>query len=128
MAKVKLGNRPTNFKRTIRALLPEGGEGTVEVSFIYRTRKEFAALLDETLQARGIKPPADEGDKLTLLRLNEQGIEADADYILKIADGWNLDMEFGRDTVMQLCDELPGMARALVDDYRAAVAEGRLGN
>jgi hypothetical protein len=35
---------------------------------------------------------------------------------------------FSRAAVEQLCDELPGAAQDIMDAYRAAVVEGRLGN
>ena len=55
-------------------------------------------------------------------------VAATAGYIMEIVDGWNLDEPFDLEAVTQLCDELPGMAAAIVDDYRAAVLEGRRGN
>lgn len=130
MAKIKLGNRPKHFKRIITVPLPEGESGTVEVSYIYRTRTEFGAFVDTLFAAAGVQPAsqADEDVKFSLQVALEKTRDQNADYILKIADGWNLDQEFCRANVVQLCDELPGAAMAIINTYREAVTEGVLGN
>jgi hypothetical protein len=129
-AKVKLGARPKDFKHTVTAPLPEGGEGTIEVTYLYRTRTEFGKFVDEQIEANGMPPAAGqtEEEKFTMLRLQMQTRDANAAYIMGICSGWNLDFEFTRANVEQLCDELPGMAVKIIDDYRAAILEGRLGN
>jgi hypothetical protein len=130
MAKIKLGNRPKNFKKTVKVPMLEGGEGSVEVSFIYRTRTEFGAFIDDLMDDAGVKPASqsDDDQKFSLEQALAKTIEANADYIMKVVDGWNLDVDFSRDAVAQLCDELPGAAMAIMNDYRTAITEGRLGN
>ena len=51
-----------------------------------------------------------------------------AAYLLDVLDGWNLDETLTRDTAAQLCDELPGAATEIMEAYRLAIVEGRLGN
>jgi len=130
MAKIKLGNRPKNFKKTVKVPMLEGGEGSVEVSFIYRTRTEFGAFIDDLMDDAGVKPASqsDDDQKFSLEQALAKTKEANADYIMKVVDGWNLDVDFSRDAVAQLCDELPGAAMAIMNDYRTAITEGRLGN
>ena len=131
MAKIKLGSRPKNFKRTIKVPMPEGGEGTIEVSYIYRTRTQFGEFVDGLIETAGVKPPASQADedvKFSLAEAMERTRETNADYIMKIVDGWNLEEDFTRANVEQLCDELPGAALAIMDQYRQAITEGRLGN
>lgn len=132
MAKIILGARPKNFKRTLTVQLPEGGEGTIELSYKYRTRREFGAFIDEVLARANVTPPAadapDEAIRATVADAMAKTVEANADYILAVADGWNLDQPFTRDAVEQLCNELPGAAAQIMGDYRAAITEGRLGN
>lgn len=130
MAKIKLGSRPKNFTRTISIDMLEGGKGTIEVKYKYRTRTEFGQFIDELMGAADVKPAstADEDVKFSLAEALEKTRDTNADYILKIADGWNLDEDFNLANVQQLCDELPGAAMAMIDTYRAAVSEGRLGN
>jgi hypothetical protein len=128
MAKITLGKRPKNFKRVLSVDLPEGGKGTIEVSYIYRTRTEFGAFVDELFGKAGVAPANDEDVKFSLKEALEKTRDTNADYIMKIVDGWNLDDEFTRDSVAQLCDELPGVALELINSYRVSITEGRLGN
>lgn len=128
MAKIKLGNRPKNFKAKVTFPLLEGGEATVEMSYIYRTRVEFGKFLDEMLSDAGVEVQADEASKATIAESLAKTRDTNADYILKIADGWDLDIEFTRDAVAQMCDEYPAAAMAVMNQYRSAMTEGRLGN
>lgn len=130
MAKITLGKRPTSFKKTIKVPMLEGGEGTVEIEYVYKTRTEFGAFVDELLGAAGVKPTGQTDDdvKFSLKQALERTRDTNADYIQKIVKGWNLDVEFSRAAVVQLCDELPGAAMSIIDSYRLAVTEGRLGN
>lgn len=130
MAKITLGKRPKHFKRTLTVPMLEGGEGQIEISFIYRTRTEFGAFVDGLFAAAGEKPAsaADEDVAFSLAKSLEKTRDTNADYILQIADGWNLDVEFSHAAVVQLCDELPGAALEIINAYRLAVTEGRLGN
>lgn len=130
MAKIKLGSRPKNFTRIITVDLPEGGKGSVEVLFKYRTRTEFGQFIDQLLDKAGVavKDTSEESLKYSLKTALETTIEQNADYILQIADGWNMDEDFNRDNIAQLCNELPGAAQAIMDTYREAITTGRLGN
>lgn len=130
MAKITLGKRPKSFKRPITVPMLEGGDGKMELSFIYRTRTEFGAFVDDMFQAAGVQvaSQAEEDVKFSLARALEKTRDSNADYIMAICDGWNLDVEFSRAAVVQLCDELPGIALEIINTYRLAVTEGRLGN
>lgn len=130
MAKIKLGARPKNFPLPITVPMPEGGKGTVEMSYIYRTRTEFGAFVDALFNSAGVKPASqsDEDVKFSLQQALEKTRDQNADYILQIADGWNLDEDFTKANIAQLCDELPGAALEIINSYRQAVTEGRLGN
>ncbi len=130
MARIKLGTRPKNFKKLIKVALPEGGEGTVEISYIYRTRTEFGQFVDDLMKSAGVEPTGqtDEEVQFSLAEALAKTRDTNADYILKIADGWNLEDEFDRQSLAQLCDELPGAALEIINQYRLAITEGRLGN
>lgn len=135
MAKIKLGNRPKAFTYTVRCTLPDGQPAAIEMRYRYRTRTEFGALIDELLAEAQVPAPkldtTEEGQQAlqhSLRLAMERTRDTNADYILRIAEGWSLDEPFERDTVAQLCDELPGVALAIIEQYRAAITEGRLGN
>lgn len=128
MAKIKLGNRPKSFEKTVKVAMLDGTEGSIGCVFKYRTRTEFGAFIDEITEASGVKVKTDDEQKFSLKELMEKTKDSSADYLLKVMEGWNLDEEFTRQSVQQLCDELPGVATAIMETYRAATTEGRLGN
>lgn len=129
MAKIKLGAAPKNFKKTVKFLMLDGTTGSIEMSYLYRTRKEFGALVDEA-RAEAVKEAADldTGATFTLEGHLAATDLANADYLLKIADGWDVEADFTHATCEQLGDELPAAIVAIVDGYRLAVTEGSLGN
>lgn len=130
MAKITLGTRPKTFKRKLTVALPEDEQGTIELLYVYRTRAEFGAFVDGLLQAAKVPlaSTSDEDVAFSLKAALEKTRDTNADYILQIVAGWNLPEDFSRPAVVQLCDELPGVALAIINDYRAAITEGRLGN
>lgn len=124
MAIIKLGARPKSFKRVVTFPLVEGGEGAIEVSFRYRTRTEFGKFIDSIVadaQAQG-------DQQFSMADLMERTRDKNAAYLMDVIDGWNLDEPLTRATVEQLCDELPGAATEIMEQYRKATVEGRLGN
>ena len=126
-SKITLGKRPKNFKRVVKFQLLEGGEGSIECSYKYRTRSEFGAFIDKVVEAAGAtnKP---EGEKFSMAELMERTAGQNAAYIMDVIDGWNLDEELTKANVQQLSDEFPAAAAAIMETYRAAITEGRLGN
>lgn len=132
MAKVKLGNRPKSFKKVVKFPMLDGTEGRFECEFKYRTRKEFGVFVDgileaarKTAEAEGVKV---EEEKFSMLALMGNAIGANADYVMQVLDGWDLDVELTRENVEQLFDELPGAGQTIIDTYRTAITEGKLGN
>lgn len=131
MAKIKLGERPETFKKIVKFPMLDGTEGAIEVIYKYRTRREFGAFIDEIMNAAKVAPTTDDqGEKTFSMRdLMEKTAGSNADYILGVAKGWNVDdREFTRENVEQLADELPAAAIAIMETYRVAITEGRLGN
>lgn len=131
MGRIKLGARPKTFAHTVTVQMPEGGTASVRMQYRYRTRTEFGQFVDDLVRAAGTAPPVsqqDEDVRFSLHAALEATRDTNADYILQIAEGWDLDEEFNRASLVQLCDELPGAALAIIEQYRAASTEGRLGN
>lgn len=125
MAKIKLGNAPKNFKRKVTIDLLDGSKGDVEFNFIYRTRSEYAALMDETLAAEsGTETPKNETAAQAFERIGAGTV----DFILAIADGWDLDDEFNEENIKELIDTFPAITPALSESYRLAILEGRAKN
>jgi len=130
MAKITLGKPPKSFKRVVKFPMLDGTTGSIECIYKYRTRKDFGIFIDGLLDAAKAKPETgDDGEvKFSMAELMEKTAGANADYILAILDGWNLDEPLSADTAQQLADELPAAAAAIMETYRAAVQDGRLGN
>mgnify|MGYP002507817623 CR=1 FL=1 len=126
MAKLKLGNRPKNFKRVVKFDMLDGSKCEIEAVFKYRTRSEFGAFIDGLFKQAKDK---DEGaQNISMAELMEKTRETNADYLLDILDGWDLDTELSRDALQQLSDEVPGAVGAMMEAYRAAIIDGRVGN
>lgn len=125
--KIKLGTRPKSFPRTVVFPMLEGPDGQIEMSFKYRTREEFGTFVDALVEAAGITAtPGDE--KFSMAKMLGKTSAANADYVLQIADGWNLDEPFTREAIEQLGNEIPAAVLAIMEDYRSAITEGRKGN
>lgn len=133
MAKVILGNRPKNFKHTVEFTDVDGEQYKIECVFKYRTRQEFADFFDQInaderqLEAEK-KNNEHGGDVFSLRRFIESTDKANAKWIAAALEGWNLDFPMNGDTILQLVNEIPSASKAIMDAYRAAIVEGRLGN
>lgn len=139
--KIKLGNRPKSFARTVTFAMIEGGEdGCMEVQLKYRTRKELAALTDEVQAAAQAQIDSDMDalkakiekketvKALTQVDLLDRDMSLQVDYVMQVLTGWNLDEKLDRDAVEQLADEIPAAIAAIIEVYRTAINQGRLGN
>lgn len=126
MAKVKLGSTPETFKKDVSFPMLDGSTGSIECEFIYRTRTQFGTFIDGLFADAGEAPPAD--GAFSMEKLMSKTRDKNADYLAKVLKGWNLDEELTPAALKQLSDELPAAVAAIMEAYRAAVVEGRLGN
>jgi len=103
MAKLSLTASPT-FKSNVQ--IPVPGKKPVPVEFIFkgRTKKEFQEFV-ESLRDR-----------------------EDADVVLDIASGWELEDAFVLESVERMLDSYIGSARAIIDTYLKELTSARLGN
>jgi hypothetical protein len=137
---IKLGSRPKSFTRAITFAMLEGGEGSMEWTYKYHSRKELAKLIDEVQAAAqaqheadiaAIKAKAEKKEPIEPLKQVDQldrDIGLQVDYLMQVVEGWNLDVKFDRAAVEQLADEVPAAISAAIETYRKAINEGRLGN
>lgn len=138
--KVKLGARPKSFNHTVSFPMVDGTVGCIEVAYRYRTRREFAAFIDDIQSTAKTQADAyaektkaqlektGTVDMPTQQELLEFGIASSVDYVMGAVEGWNLDEKFDRAAVEQLANEVPAAIPAILDAYRVAINEGRLGN
>lgn len=127
MSKIKLGARPKNFAAIVSFVMLDGSTGTIPVTYKYRTKKEFGEFVDRITKdaGEGAEPA---GDAFSMARLMAVTVEKNADYLLDALESWGLDEPLTRETAAQLADELPAAAVAIMERYREALTQGRLGN
>lgn len=140
MAKIILGQRPKNFPGTVHFQMVDGSPGSMDVTYIYRTRSEFGKFADEVhadVKARAdadmdrIQALVKEGKPVPEMTQAEILAHQDATnvgYIMGCIEGWGLDVPLTRAAVAQLADEVPAAIAAIISTYREASTEGRLGN
>lgn len=126
--KIKLGQKPENFTKTIAFQSLEGEDLEIEVVFKYRTRKEFGEFFDKMFADAGETAPKPVAAQDYMTTMMVKSGEKNADYLLAIATGWNLDIPFNRANIEQMCDEFPGAAAAIMQGYYTAITEGRVKN
>lgn len=132
MAKLKLGTPPKTFKNKVEIPLLEGGTAEITFDFKYRTRKEFGDFVDNFIKeaTKEDKPKkkkdADRESVLSDILASED--EANAQYILQVAEGWDLDDPFTEDSIKQLINEFPNSSTIISETYAQALTRGRLKN
>ncbi len=105
MAKIKFSLTPSpTFKRKVALPIPGAGFSDVEFTFKHRTKEEFKKFL-EGMEGR-----------------------EDADIIMDIASGWELEDAFDTDNIELMVEGYVGSARAVVGAYIDELSKARLGN
>lgn len=145
MAKLILGKPPKTITKELTFPMLDGTTGSIKVDFKYRTRSEYAKFVDD--QAEKVKAQAevelaemkakaaeqkDAGESIDLgmpeADMQARKSQSQADFLMGAIDGWNLDIPFDHEAVLQLVDEVPQAAQTIIAAYREAMTEGRLGN
>ncbi|NRR28892.1 hypothetical protein HSX11_01720 [Oxalobacteraceae bacterium] len=142
---IKLGKNPKSFKKEVPVVTVDGVTDIVNVTYIYRTRLEFAQLLDERIAdgeaalkaAEAAKASAPEGDDSGItttqppVSIKEGYLKAtkeSAETVLQVASGWDLDDPFTVENLQRLEDEFPGTLSDIQMVYQKAVMEHRRKN
>ena len=118
--------RPENFAPfAVKFNDPSGKEASIKTVFKYRTRKEFAALLNDVFgSAEKV-----EGDEIDFVALTEKDIGRAADRLIDSLVSWDVEgVALTKANLAQLADECPAAISAMWTSYRVACTEGRLGN
>lgn len=121
MAKIKLGTRPESVKHIVKFKLLDGQDAQIQCVYKYRTRTEFAEF------TKGVTGQAYEGE-FDFSKFIKGSVAQAAKYLQGVLLGWDLDEELNDESLLQLADELPQACAAIMESYRAAMLEGRLGN
>ena len=132
MAKLILGQAPKTFKKEIIVPLLNGETAEINFTFRFKTRDEYAKLIDKLMADENPKASkakkTEEEKELTLSAAFAKVSKSTVDFILEIAEGWDLEDKFSAATVEQLMNEFPGATAAISEGYRAAILEGRVKN
>jgi hypothetical protein len=153
--KIKLGSTPKTFTTTVKFTMLDGSTGEMEVTYKYRTRKQWGEFVDSMVESAESKPsaaavealsaalptdlgPAEEVSavaeilaeegKFSMADMMAKTCSANARYILGAVKAWDLDFELNADNLDQLADEVPAATAAIMASYAAACRDGRLGN
>jgi len=126
MSTIKLGTVPKSFKKVVSFPMLDGSTGMIEAEFRYRTRDQFGSFIDGLVKDAGVQ--ADQVEGLGMAGLMKRTTDQNGRYLMDILIGWNLPDELTLDNARALSNEVPAAAAALMETYRTAVTEGRLGN
>lgn len=134
---IVLGNNPKTFKKVIHLFDVNGKKENLQIEFKYRTRQQFAALVD----ARNVREKAkEEADLAALAEAGEEGaaktyeqtvqemLDDSVAKVLEIAQGWDLEDEFTSENLMQLDGMFPSALMDIQNAYQAALLETRRKN
>lgn len=89
------------FDATIAIPVPGGGESKLKLKFKRLGKKALRELFAE------LESAAKDAKEVN-----------DADVLMNILDGWSdVDVEFNKESVEQLCDNYPGAVNAIVSSY-----------
>lgn len=141
MAKLVLGKTPKTFKPfPVKFTLPDGQEDQITVTFVYKTRSQFAKFMDELFNANsaptevtqvGEESPAatPESSKAPdFVDLFEQGGKKTVAHLSKIIADWDFVEKPTPEILGVMHDEAPAAAAAFATAYQDACTSGRLGN
>jgi glutamate/tyrosine decarboxylase-like PLP-dependent enzyme len=137
MKKLKLGGNPKSFNKSVDIVLLDGTVAALLVTFKYRTRSQFATMVDEGIAKAEADAKAAKELKLDVAAESERITVADnfatvdgarVQHVLKIAEGWDLEDDFTEVNLLQFEDENPGALNAIAAVYAQAVAEARVKN
>lgn len=127
MAKIVMGKKPESFSSTVKFPLLTGGDGAVKCEYKYRTKKEFGEFIDEMTKDAGAD--FETGTTPTFGEIMAKTVEKSGKYLAQALKGWDVEgFELNEETAIQFADEFPGGATAIMERYREACVEGRLGN
>lgn len=132
--KLVLNARPANIKRTVSFDRVDGGRAQIPVSYVYRTRSEFAKAVAEhaelaKVDAEALIAKATAEDRVpTVEEEDAMLVRSHVKWLMTSLDGWGLDAEFNEENVHQLAVVFPAGVQAIIDDYSRVMKQGRLGN
>ena len=132
MTKIVLGKKPASFKKRVSFTMLDGSQGFIDCTFKYRTRTEFGAFIDKIMgsakSAHGADAPDVTAETFSMEKLMSSTAESNGEYLMQVLESWGLDEPLNHSNAQALSNEIPAAAMAIMETYRTAITEGRLGN
>lgn len=128
MPKIILGQRPTEFSRTVKFPMLEGTDGEIRCRFKYRTKQEYAAMVDRLAEQSKITPDPATGLLPDYAEIMRRAVQGNGEYLKELLLGWDLEGEVNSENLNELADAYPAAASAIMEAYRVGCVEGKLGN
>lgn len=125
MAKFSLASAPKTFKRKVTITLLDESTADIDLTFKYKTRSEYAKLLDEVMSKEN---HIDTGVTESAVDIFKRLGAGTVDFLMKIVDAWDLEDDFNKANVADLIDKFPAAANEITEAYRIAILEGRTKN
>lgn len=125
--KLTFGAPPATFEKDVHTKLLNGTNLTFRVTFKYRNREQYGALLD-SIAAKNSAPPVDSSAPVTAESIFADKAKVDAEAVLEMAQGWSLTDPFTLEHLTYMAINYPGVIHDIHETYRAAVVEGRAKN
>lgn len=136
--KFVFGKTPETFKRTIEIIDIDRNVSEIEFTFKYRTKEQFAELLDEGVKDAKAEHAANTSDEEKpgldgipdqfYVDLYAKNDKKSAQYVMKIAKGWDVADEFNVDNLMKLENSHAGSLQTIAQVYAKAISEVRTKN
>lgn len=132
MAKVKinLSQAPEAFSHPVKLELPNGDEAEIVIEYIYREKLEYGKWIDEQLTKQKDKKTAEKDKKKefdsSIHDLMAEQMQLDAEGLLEVAKGWDLQEPFTQENIVKFENKYPGVIQAIATAYPAALYATRL--
>jgi len=128
MAKFKFGSHPKTFHHTVKFKTLDGVQQEMKVEYNFRTRSQFGEFFDTMRDAAVKERGGAELADMSMSEIMEATRANNGQYILGALASWELEDDLNADNAQRLADEYPAAADAVMEAYRKACLEGRLGN
>jgi len=128
MAKIVLGQRPEKFTRLVKFPMLDGTDGVIKCEFKFRTKTEYAELVDSVSKATRASLERPDGELPDYAEIMREAASKNAGYMKDILLGWDLEGEINDENLQEISNTYPAATQAILDAYRVGCIEGKLGN
>lgn len=128
MPKIKLGQAPKTFPCKVTFDLVQGGTDTIALEFNYRTRAQYAQLVDTIYPTLKAPKPGSAVPGFDVVAQESEAQAQEVAFILGAVASWDFEEELNAANVAHVVNEFPAASAAIRSAYYAAINEGRAKN